>query len=169
MLVRKTGKWYRFDQLKYVSELGSDGIFEAMKELCGSLSTKDAPTSTADVPTQASPLSIKRTKISQTEIIDLTMDEDQESEESGMHSNSILLASAMQTPENSISSSENNTSLLDQKMRLFDFFAEDESAASLPELLKCLTVDELKTIAKSMKLSNTLTTVSNLVHCLRFT
>ena len=145
-----------------------------MKELCGSLSTKDAPTSTADVPTQVSPLSIKRAKISQTEIIDLTMDEDQENEESGMHSNSILLASAMQTPENSISSSENNTqesspSLLDQKMRLFDFFAEDESAASLPELLKCLTVDELKAIAKSMKLSNTLTTVSNLVHCLRFT
>lgn len=41
-----------------------------------------------------------------------------------------------------------------------DFYAEDESIASLSDLLCCLSLEELKSAARTLKLPNTLTAVS---------
>lgn len=41
------------------------------------------------------------------------------------------------------------------------FFAQDHSHAELPELLECLTLDELRQLAKDMKIKKTSGNVSN--------
>lgn len=41
------------------------------------------------------------------------------------------------------------------------FFAQDHSHAALPELLECLTLDELRQLAKDMKIKKTSGNVSN--------
>lgn len=160
--MRKTGKWYRFDQLKYVAELGVDGVLEAMNELSGSLSKLTSATPSAA--TQTKTPSNNSAKAADIEIIDLTLDVDGDDKDCSIvsgPSNTIILASATQsfTPSK-LDTVSQSTYTASVGKGLLDFFAEDESAATLPELLKCLTVEELKSLAKTMKLSNALTTVS---------
>lgn len=109
--MRKVGKWFRFKELKYVSELGVEGIEGAIEELC-SLSGKKNSTS----------------------------------EES-----TSVFGGQAATVESSSEHKDDTNALM--------IFAEDETKASMPELLECLNVDELKEIARIMKLSSTLNTV----------
>ncbi|KAI5114674.1 hypothetical protein M0805_000732, partial [Coniferiporia weirii] len=48
----------------------------------------------------------------------------------------------------------------------FGYYAEDETLASMSDLLKCLTVEELKGLARTLKLPNNLTTRNALVDAL---
>ena len=119
LLVRKTGKWYRVDQLKYVAELGSEGIVDAISELCGALRSKSEPASSSQV-SQCSPGE----------------------------------RSALGSPPNKRSSDP------DRRKTRLNFYAEDETVASLSDLLCCLSLEELKSAARTLKLPNTLTAVS---------
>ena len=142
--MRKTGKWYRLDQLKYVAELGTEGIVEAMKELCGALgSGTNSRKSISAKSSQASSQSLKG-------VIDLMSDDEDHIILPGAETSTPSVSSQRHAPPIPASSSGSG---------LLDHYAEDESRASLSELLKCLNVDELKSLAKTLKLSNTLTTV----------
>ena len=153
MLVRKTGKWYRLSQLKYVSELGEDGILLAIEELCGKLGSgsKDNP----PVPLRASPEIRRPLALNQCkkETIDLLSDDEIASDE--VHSQERCLCTQ---PNEASSSQQTNQNAL-------NYYAEDESGANLQELLKCLTVEELKAVARTLKLPNGLVTVSLSVYC----
>lgn len=114
LLVRKVGKWFRFKELKYVSELGVEGIEGAIEELCSLTKKKLANERAASIFRALS-----------------TSDESMPEQKD--HENALMI------------------------------FAEDETNASMPELLECLNVDELKEVARTMKLSSNLTTVRELV------
>ncbi|KAL5511287.1 hypothetical protein ACEPAH_4503 [Sanghuangporus vaninii] len=152
LLVRKTGKWYRFDQLKYVAELGMEGIMEAVKELCGTLgSGPDSQKSTSPKSSQSSKRSLKTRNV-----IDLISDDEDH----------IILPEAEASTDPSLSQAYSNVSGSKPGFfgsGLLDYYAEDESRASLSELLKCLNVDELKSLAKTLKLSNALVTRAALI------
>lgn len=150
--MRKTGKWYRLDQLKYVSELGIDGILEAMKELCGIL---DQGHICVLKPTSAR----NNQDYQQTNIIDLTLYDDDDDDTDTVHQ-SYSSKRCESLPSMSLSASQNIPPSTNNSHNTFHHFAEDESVATITELLKCLTVNELKEIAKTMKLSSFLTTVS---------
>ena len=109
--MRKVGKWFRFKELKYVSELGVEGIEGAIEELCS--------------------LSKKKSANQGKERADSVFGGQSASDESEHKDNENALM----------------------------IFAEDETNASMAELLECLNVDELKEVARTMKLSNSLTTV----------
>lgn len=149
LLVRKTGKWYRLSQLKYVSELGEDGILLAIEELCGKLGSemKDSPPSSLQCsPKLRRPLALNQRN---EDTIDLISDEETTNTNEQLRARSL----SAQPNEASASQSTNRNTL--------DYYAEDENRASLQELLKCLTVEELKAIARTLKLPNGLTTVSS--------
>lgn len=67
------------------------------------------------------------------EIIDLTLDSPSHSQ---LAQSSQLSASTMKEPD-------------------YSYFADDDSQATLQELIDCLTLDELRGIAKQMKLKIT--------------
>ncbi|KAL5489948.1 hypothetical protein ACEPAI_4780 [Sanghuangporus weigelae] len=153
LLVRKTGKWYRFDQLKYVAELGMEGIMEAMKELCGILgSGTDSQKSMSPKSSQSSKRSLKTRNV-----VDLISDDEDH----------IILPEAEASIDSTFSqayySNISGTKSGSFCIGLLDYCAEDESHASLSELLKCLNVDELKSLAKTLKLSNALVTRAALI------
>ncbi|KLO19274.1 hypothetical protein SCHPADRAFT_924671 [Schizopora paradoxa] len=117
LLVRKVGKWFRFKELKYVSELGVEGIEGAIEELCSFSKKKSANERAASIFRALS-----------------TLDENMPEQKD--HENALMI------------------------------FAEDETNASMPELLECLNVDELKEVARTMKLSSNLTTRKSLTTAL---
>lgn len=116
LLVRKVGKWFRFKDLKYVSELGIEGIEGAIEELCH--------------------MSDKQHSLNE--------------ESSSIFGGQSVVDSNSSGPEPKVPENE------------LMIFAEDETKASMSELLECLNVDELKEIARTMKLSSNLATVSEL-------
>ncbi len=113
LLVRKVGKWFRLKDLKYVSELGVEGIEGAIDELCHLSETKHLTSGELSSGGQS--------------IVDSSSAEHKD------HENGLMI------------------------------FAEDETKASMPELLECLNVDELKEVARTMKLPTNLVTVSEVL------
>lgn len=73
LLLRKTGKWYRVTQLKYISELGEAGIEEAMSELCCDVQQRK----TEDADQLSQPIEQMTLERQGKEVIDLTLDEDE--------------------------------------------------------------------------------------------
>lgn len=146
--MRKTGRWYRFSQLKYVSELGEDGILHAVQELCGTLgSSSNSRSESSSQTTQDSQIRDTRSHCRR-EVIDLISDD----EESSFASTSqVSLTNGRAEKPAHLHSDDSGSS--------FNSYAQDETHAKLPELLKCLTVEELKGISRTLKLSNGLTTV----------
>ena len=157
LLVRKTGKWYRVDQLKYVAELGAEGIVEAMKELCGTLSSNGG--SQRSVSSQLSQTPAREEKVENANVVDLiSNDEDGRREAAERAESKQTVVSCSTSTSQSDDEQKLRTKSLDNR-NLLDYYAEDESRASLSDLLKCLTVEELKNLAKTLKLSSALTTV----------
>jgi hypothetical protein len=109
LALRKADKWHRLGELKYYSELG-DSIPAAIDVLC-------------EDPSKVDPV-VKVEEPHDPDVIDLTLDEDDE-------------------PETSQRSQEPLDLLV---------FAEDESKMTLHELLICLSTDELKAVAKERRL-----------------
>ncbi|KAH8117012.1 VRR-NUC domain-containing protein [Phellopilus nigrolimitatus] len=173
LLVRKTGKWYRLDQLKYVSELGTEGIIEAMKELCGTLGSSLSASTTASSKSSQDSAIVSDASSRDTEIIDLISDDEEQE-----RINSISLPKASSSSQSTdafelsfaaskMKSNDNELGSMARNHRgVFDFYAEDESIAPVSELLKCLTVEELKGLARTLKLSTALTTRNALIDAL---
>ncbi|KAH9951864.1 VRR-NUC domain-containing protein [Amylocystis lapponica] len=122
LCLRKTDKWHRLDSLKYQTELG-DTIPQAIEELC---TCGEFPNTQPEVKVKEE----QDIKTEEREIIDLTCSQD----EKPVAGPSRLpdLATVVIPPD-------------------YSYFTQDDTHATLRELLECLSLDELKTIAKQMK------------------
>ncbi|KAI0076777.1 hypothetical protein K474DRAFT_1644316 [Panus rudis PR-1116 ss-1] len=130
LCLRKTDRWHRLSQLKYVHEIGDDGLTAALKELCGIATSDNRP----EPPSKAKPKA--KGKKQEAEVIDLTLDSDEEEEEKP----DPQPVAGPSTPPPSLPSEPN-----------YDVFAYDDSDAELHELLDCLMTDELRDLAKRLK------------------
>ncbi|KAI9460027.1 VRR-NUC domain-containing protein [Russula earlei] len=130
LCLRKPGKWHRLSSLKYQHELG-ENITTAIQLLCV-------------CPKQCFPEKhvLKQEK---PEIIDLTLDE--------MEITKPPPALFSERPKTeSGPSSVKIEGISEHPCGDLSFFAQDESNAELHELLDCLSMDELKQLAKDMKI-----------------
>lgn len=130
LCLRKIEKWHRLSTLRYEQELGS-GIPAAIQELC-----RDTPPELPSTEEQRPVVKEEEqpvVKEEEREIIDLTLDSPSHSQLAQL---SRLSASAISEPD-------------------YSYFADDDSQATLQELIDCLTLDELRGIAKQMKLKIT--------------
>ncbi|KAI0062194.1 hypothetical protein BV25DRAFT_1916125 [Artomyces pyxidatus] len=134
LCLRKHG-WLRQSSLKYQSELGS-GISDALKVLCG-----DQPA--------VEEVAIKEEEL---EVIDLTFDE---VEEDARAQNKTPTSTPVQPEAGPSSIKMEEQAAAVEACGDLSFFAEDHTHASLSELLECLTVEELKKLAKQMKVRAT--------------
>jgi fanconi-associated nuclease 1 len=140
LCLRKPGKWHRLNSLKYQQELGED-ITTVLEMLC--VYPKQC---------SAEELSVKQ---EEREIIDLTLDE-------------MDLQSTMKSPAplweqpkaEAGPSSIQIEDISEQPCGDLSFFAQDHTQAELQELLECLTLEELRQLAKDMKIRSTSLNVS---------
>jgi Fanconi-associated nuclease 1 len=153
LILRKPGQWFRLDKLKYISELGEQGIKDAIVELC-TFPNYEASKDESSLPSSSSAPPSRKPSQADTAVIDLTLDSDEEMEQP--------VPSSSRTPpalEHS-KSDPTPTILSSQSTATPSIFAQDESHATLDELVSCLNVDELKSIARMMKIAKPPTTVS---------
>lgn len=140
LCLRKPGKWHRLNSLKYQQELGED-ITTALEMLC--VYPKQC---------SAEELAIKP---EEREIIDLTLDE--------MDLQSTMKSPAPLREQPKAEASPSSIKIEDiseQPCGDLSFFAQDNTQAELPELLECLTLEELRQLAKDMKIRSTSLNVS---------
>lgn len=138
LCLRKQDKWHRIDQLKYQREIGDPAsITKAIKELCDDGHTNEEPE--------------EEVKGEETEIIDLTLDDDEEDEQmSCVTPAPVAMPIAGQEPQYTGLSQTPSFDIVDTGQ-----LAEDEKRMTIHELLECLNADELKKFAKQMKLKLT--------------
>ena len=151
LLVRKTGKWYRLDQLKYVTELGSEGIVEAINELCGGFSSHSNQTMTE---------SSRRASSAR----EKTPNPDDYDDTRIIIPSTSQCAGPSQPPSSrthTCAPTKSDCSRYLSPEQQLQFYAQDEHAASLADLLDCLNVEELRGLARTLKLPNNLSTVSS--------
>lgn len=140
LCLRKSGKWHRLNSLKYQHELGEE-IATALETLC--IYPKQCLT-------EGHPI-----KQEEREIIDLTLDEIDTTEPSFPLSQSTAEAGPSSIKLEDLSLSE-------QPCGDLSFFAQDHTHAELSELLGCLSLEELRRVAKDMKIRGFSLNVSNL-------
>jgi fanconi-associated nuclease 1 len=141
-------KWHRLSSLNYQAEIGDVGrITDAIMELCWDVKTE--------------PPSVKEAE-DQREIIDLTLDDDVipdlQPDEEKIRDPKILVQDGCSIPRTEVAASDS----IDTISRYsyvgeidLTVFADDDSKMSLRELLDCLTLDELKAIARQTKIKTT--------------
>ena len=140
LCLRKSGKWHRLNSLKYQHELGGE-IATALETLCvypRQCSTDERPI-----------------KQEEREIIDLTLDDI----DTIKPSFPLLEQSMTEAGPSSIKIED--LSLSEQPCGDLSFFAQDHTHAELSELLECLTLEELRRVAKDMKIRGFSLNVSN--------
>jgi hypothetical protein len=142
LCLRKSGKWHRLNSLKYQHELGEE-IAPALKTLCvhpRQYSTEERPI-----------------KQEEREIIDLTLDDEIDTikPSSPFTEQSIAEAGPSSIKIEDLSLSEKPCGDL-------SFFAQDHTHAELSELLECLSLEELRLLAKDMKIRSFSLNVSKL-------
>ncbi|KAI0699994.1 VRR-NUC domain-containing protein [Cytidiella melzeri] len=126
LCLRKTDQWLRLGELKYQQELG-ENIAPAMREICTS-----APSATA-LSLEDDAVKVK-TEV-RDDIIDLTEEQDFKPDVL------TLKKQEMETKPSLLATSHDHD---------YSMFADDESRASLRDLLECLNNDELREIVKIM-------------------
>ncbi|KAJ7209769.1 VRR-NUC domain-containing protein [Mycena pura] len=128
LILRKPGRWYRLVNLqKYVSEVGQDGLLDAFEKLAKPLRPEPSPT--------------------EVEIIDLTLDSDNEDADSHVQ--------PVAGPSNSSVTNEDSEICM-------DYFCKNEMDLSMLEGLRVLNVDELKSLCKIFQIPTAKSTVSAL-------
>jgi hypothetical protein len=130
LCLRKPGKWHRLSSLRYQHELGED-ITTVVERLCVS----------------SKPYTIEEHAIKQEEreIIDLTLD--------GMQLQDLPPAPLLGQPKAEAGpSSIKIEDISEQPCEDLSFFAQDHTHAGLHELLECLSLEELKQLAKDMRI-----------------
>ena len=147
LCLRKSGKWHRFNSLKYQHELGEE-IATALETLC---------VYSRQHLTEGRPI-----KQEEHEIIDLTLDEIDTMEPP-------FPPSAQPMAEAGPSSIKiEDLSLSEHPCGDLSFFAQDHTHAELSELLECLNLEELRRLAKDMKVRGFNLNVSNCTIPLKF-
>jgi hypothetical protein len=140
LCLRKPGKWHRLSSLRYQYELGED-ITAILEILC--VSSKP---NTTEHP------AIKQEQ----DIIDVTLHE-------------MDLQDAMKPPPDSLLEQPKNEAgpssvkiedISEQPCGDLSFFAQDHTSAGLPELLNCLSLEELRQLAKDMRIRKPCVNVS---------
>ena len=141
LCLRKSGKWHRLNSLRYQHELGEE-IATALETLC---------VYPRQYLTEEHPI-----KQEEREIIDLTLDEI----DTIKPSSPLPELSAAEAGPSSIKIED----LFLSKLPCGDlsFFAQDHTHAELSELLECLSLEELRRLAKVMKIRSLSLNVSNL-------
>ncbi|KAN0077005.1 VRR-NUC domain containing protein [Tylopilus felleus] len=123
LLLRKPETWHRLDSLKYESELGSvSAIVAAIDELCSVGPGK---------------LDVVKEEREEQEVIDLVM-----------HENAAGLQQEQDEPASASVDAASQVPSDDRPLKL----ARNEREMDLKSLLECLRVDELRDIAKQLKL-----------------
>lgn len=129
LCLRKEDKWHRISDLKYEKQIGGgDGIRKAIDDLCSPAASNETENQ-AQAPEvhQEPPQDVKQ---EEPEIIDLSIDEDNNAKEEEIP---IPLPPSSSQPAEILA------------------FAEDDSVMTIKDLLGCLNLDELKDIAKQFK------------------
>jgi fanconi-associated nuclease 1 len=130
LCLRKSGKWHRLSSLKYQRELGED-IITALEILC--------------TPPKQTESAIKQEEL---EVIDLTLDEMQLQD-------TIKSPSVSTWQQNYVAEGPSSMKMEDtfeQPPGDLSFFAQDHIHAELPELLECLSLEELRQLEKDLKI-----------------
>lgn len=162
LLFRKPDQWFRLDKLNYVKELGSlEAVQSALVGLCEACrSNSDTPAERED--RKASTSSEYDWMKEQTEIIDLTLDEDEIeidvkfSKSSGppsLDAPSEQLHPPSTIKENASSDCCSSGSVTGKATDELDLFIQDEQYATLEDLIACLNVEEMKVMAKTLKIT----------------
>jgi fanconi-associated nuclease 1 len=138
LCLRKPGKWHRLSSLKYQHELGNN-ITTALEILCSS------PKKNVDA-----------IKQEEQEIIDLTLDEMQLQDTTKLPSNSVWPQKCVVEGPSSMKIED----AFEQPCGDLSFFAQDHTHAELPELLECLSLDELRQLEKDLKIKKASRNVS---------
>ncbi|KAG9128348.1 hypothetical protein FRC07_000461 [Ceratobasidium sp. 392] len=154
LVQRKRGKWHRIDHLlssyqhdlvKYLQIPEVDTprkLAETLVGLCTNWRTQDGPVlATSDVK----------------DVIDLTLDSDDEDEDTAPKAKSVVTDKPPTLVSSGVSSSSEP---------IICSFAEDTNSATPAQLLECLTLDELKLMAKRLKVARTKQTRAELVKAL---
>ncbi|KAF4608206.1 hypothetical protein EYR40_000550 [Pleurotus pulmonarius] len=133
LALRKPGQWYSVPKLQNLKKEVGEGLVEAIDELTYTKTSFD--TSSPEVEMDAEP-DIKQEP--EPDFIDLTLDSDED----------LASASSMEpsTTTTTPSSSPPNVPSHD-----YSYFCQNEKVMTLSELLNCLKVEQLKAIAKEMK------------------
>ncbi|KAF8514069.1 VRR-NUC domain-containing protein [Gautieria morchelliformis] len=130
LCLRKRGKWHSLADLekRYKIEIGGkERISQAIDELCGI--TRDA---------------VVNVKDEEPDVIDSTQGENEDSE----------MPPASRTLDQCDRRKEKESIPKDDADKVYTF-GQDDASASLPELLGCITHDELKKIGKQLKVTKT--------------
>ncbi|KAH9001406.1 hypothetical protein EDB92DRAFT_1964438 [Lactarius akahatsu] len=135
LCLRKPGKWHRLSTLRYQHELGDD-IKVALHTLCAAANQR---------PTEEPVI-----KQEEREVIDLTFDDTPLQDAVG-HPAVLPQYHNAEAGPSSIKIEDTSQ----QPCEELSFFAQDHSHAELLELLECLTLDELRQLAKDMKIKKT--------------
>ncbi|KIJ44384.1 hypothetical protein M422DRAFT_252392 [Sphaerobolus stellatus SS14] len=140
LCLRKREKWHSLPSLvqSYATDLGSkDQIMKVIDELCGGVN----PQVNVTIKEESGPETIDFTLGSddsrRPEVIDLTLDSDDEG---------VPVSKQRPISETMFDSVGETITVLPAIL-----FAEDDSSASLADLLTCLTSDELKSLGKDLR------------------
>jgi len=143
LCLRKPGKWHRLSLLRYQHELG-ENIMAILEMLC--VSSKPNTTEHHAI------------KQEEQEIIDLTLHEMDLQD-----AMKPLPAPLLEQPKAEAGpSSIKIEDISEQSCGDLSFFAQDHTYAGLPELLNCLSLEELRQLAKDMKIRKPCANVSSL-------
>jgi len=144
LCLRKPGKWHRLSSLRYQHELG-ENIMAILEMLC--VSSKPNITEHHAI------------KQEEQEIIDLTL------HEMDLQDAMKPLPAPLEQPKAEAGpSSIKIEDISEQSCGDLSFFAQDHTYAELPELLNCLSLEELRQLAKDMKIRKPCVNVSNPPH-----
>lgn len=144
LCLRKPGKWHRLSSLRYQHELG-ENIMAILEMLC--VSSKPNTTEHCEI------------KQEEQEIIDLTLHE-MDLQDAMKPPQAPLLEPKVEAGPSSIKIED----IPEQPCEDLSFFAQDHTYAGLPELLNCLSLEELRQLAKDMKIRKPSVNVSSLPH-----
>ncbi|KAI0306703.1 hypothetical protein B0F90DRAFT_1814554 [Multifurca ochricompacta] len=132
LCLRKPGKWHRFSSLRYHHELG-ENIMPALKTLCASPKPKFYEDHII--------------KHEEWDVLNLTLDEMQMLDKAESPS-----ASLWHQPNTEAGSSVKIEDNLEQPCGDLSFFAQDHTHADLADLIECLSLEELRQLAKDMRI-----------------
>ena len=130
MCLRKPGKWHRLSSLKYQRELGED-ITTGLETLCA--------------PPKQNENAVKQ---EEQEVIDLTLDEMQLQDTIKFPSVSLWQKKHFMAGPSSMKIEDT----FEQPCGDLSFFAQNHTHAELPELLECLSLEELRQLEKDLKI-----------------
>jgi hypothetical protein len=154
LTLRKRAKWHRADALRvsYCSEIGPH-VEKAIEELCRNLKAPSAPVQPiievidVDCDDDYAPQCVETPPLLTQTHTDETL-----TSPNILSSVSSLVLGDTLVVEQAVDNAEGIAALNIADIEpTFDFFAEDDSAASVEEVLGCLQLEELKAIARGLK------------------